>query len=75
MDRVKLFVIQVSKGGTWDSECLYKGDLRQALTYATDEFGITASRIKRVKTPAEAGELKAKLKVVGEGAAQTEWMN
>jgi hypothetical protein len=73
--RVKLFVIEVNKGGTWEAECLYKGTLRDALEYVAGVYSDFGSRIKRVKTPAEAGEYSTKLVVVGEGEAQTEWVN
>ncbi len=74
--RVKLFVIQVSKGGTWDSECLYKGTFRDTLAYAGRLLANpSAGRIVRVKTPAEFDELQANLVIFGKGAAQTEWVN
>ena len=72
--RVKLFVIEVNKGGTWEPECLYKGNLREALEYVAGVYSDFGSRIKRVKTPAENEEFLS-LVVVGEGEAQTEWVN
>jgi hypothetical protein len=74
MKKAKLFVIQVSKGGKWDSECLYKGDLGQAMRYTERTYGHTGSRVVRVKTPAEY-EKYAVLETLGEGFAITEWTN
>ena len=75
MKRVKLFVVEIYKGDTWEAVCLYKGNLKDALEYVAGVYSEFGSRVKRVKTPAEAGEYSMKLVVVGEGAVQTEWMN
>jgi hypothetical protein len=75
MKQVKLFVIEISKGGTWEPECLYKGNLKDALEYVAGVYSDFGSRVKRVRTPADAGEYSTKLVVVGEGTAQTEWVN
>ena len=75
MKTAKLFVIEICKGGTWEAECLYKGNLREALEYVAGVYSDFGSRIKRVKTPADAGEYSMKLVVMGEGSAQTEWVN
>jgi hypothetical protein len=74
MVKAKLFVIQVSKGGEWEPECLYKGDLGQAMRYADQTYGHTGSRVVRVKNPVEYEEYAA-LETLGEGAAITEWEN
>ena len=74
MVKAKLFVIQVSKGGEWEPECLYKGDLGQAMRYAERTYSNTGSRVVRVKTPAEYEEY-AVLETLGEGFAITEWVN
>ena len=74
MKRVKLFVIEICKGGTWEPECLYKGNLKDALEYVAGVYSDFGSRVKRVKTPAEVDQF-SKLEVMGEGAAQTEWVN
>jgi hypothetical protein len=73
--RLKLFVIEVSKGGTWEPECLFKGNLVDALEYAAGVYSDFGSRIKRVLTPAAFSEYSTELVVCGEGSAQTEWVN
>jgi hypothetical protein len=74
MKKAKLFAIQISKGGVWDSECLYKGDLRKAMSYADSVYGSAGSRVIRVKTPAEYDKYLM-LEVLGDGQATTEWVN
>jgi hypothetical protein len=75
MKRVKLFVIEICKGGTWEAECLFKGNIQVALLHVNQVYSGFGSRIKRIKTPAEFDQLSAKLEVMGEGMAQTEWVN
>ena len=72
MKQAKLFVIQISKGGVWNPECLYKGTFKQALKYVDSVYGSTGSRVVRVKTPEEYKKYSA-LEVLGEGDATTEW--
>ena len=74
MKTLKLFVIEIYKGDTWEPECLYKGTLQGALRYVAGIYSDFGSRIKRVKTPAE-NDLYPKLAVIGGGTAQTEWVN
>jgi hypothetical protein len=75
MKRVKLFVIQVFQGDGWRDVVLYKGSLREAMCHADKVYGDTASRIKRVRTPADFDKLSPALAMCGRGSAQTEWVN
>lgn len=70
----KLFVIQVYQGDRWVSKSLYKGPFPVALLHAEGDHGSAASRVKRVKTPAELDQF-SNLPVAGQGALQTEWVN
>jgi len=72
--RRKLFRIQTYQGDRWADVALYKGTFRSAMNYVRQVYEGGASRIKRIKTPAEYEQYMS-LPIFGEGHARTEWTN
>ena len=77
--KVKLFVIQVYEGSTWNSVWEYRGTLRQAMEHAGSVYWNTDFCIKRVKTLAEWVKMDTLPLYWAENGTQiwewTEWVN